>query len=42
MEPSTMTRKRSRDTISEKINVKITNVPLSEIVDRLVIKSRKR
>ena len=42
MEPSTMTRKRSRDTISQKINVKITNVPLSEIVDRLVNKRRKR
>ena len=36
-----MTRKRSRDALTKKVSVKITNVPLIMIVDELVSKRRK-
>ena len=36
-----MTRKRSRDALTNKLSVRITNVPLMMIVDELVSKRRK-
>ena len=36
-----MTRKRSRDALTKKVSVQITNVPVMMIVDELALKRRK-